>query len=66
MNGIQEVSGSIPLISTKKHLISYEIRCFCNFFAHFLPIFGKSKKFFSLFSHHIHTSYRILSSLLYL
>ena len=36
MNGIQEVSGSIPLISTKKRLISYEIRCFCNFFGTFI------------------------------
>ena len=28
LNGIQEVSGSIPLISTKKHPISKEIGCF--------------------------------------
>ena len=35
MNGIQEVSGSIPLISTKKHSISFEIECFSILFSLF-------------------------------
>ena len=28
LNGIQEVSGSIPLISTNEHLKSKDFRCF--------------------------------------
>ena len=35
LNGIQEVSGSIPLISTKKHSISFEIECFSILFSLF-------------------------------
>ena len=35
MNGIQEVSGSIPLISTKKHSISLGIECFSILFSLF-------------------------------
>ena len=35
VNGIQEVSGSIPLISTKKHSISFEIECFSILFSLF-------------------------------
>ena len=35
INGIQEVSGSIPLISTKKHSISFEIECFSILFSLF-------------------------------
>ena len=35
LNGIQEVSGSIPLISTKKHSISLEIECFSILFSLF-------------------------------
>ena len=28
LHGMQEVSGSIPLFSTKKHCTSFEVRCF--------------------------------------
>ena len=45
MNGIQEVSGSIPLISTTKHSISFEIECFLYFSACFvLGIFALDNK----------------------
>ena len=36
LNGIQEVSGSIPLISTKNTVFHHEIRCFSNFCAGFV------------------------------
>ena len=45
INGIQEVSGSIPLISTKKHSISFEIECFLSFSARFvLGVFALDNK----------------------
>ena len=31
INGIQEISGSIPLISTKNTVFQKEMRCFSNF-----------------------------------
>ena len=40
LNGIQEVSGSIPLISTKKHLKSYDFKCFFFVFPNFLQHFA--------------------------
>ena len=36
LNGIQEVSGSIPLISTRNTAFHYEMRCFSNFLAFFV------------------------------
>ena len=38
LNGIQEVSGSIPLISTKNTDFCYESRCFSNFLKIFVLV----------------------------
>ena len=41
-HGIQEVSGSIPLISTKNTAFHFEMRCFSNFLTIFV-ILGQQK-----------------------
>ena len=47
LNGIQEVSGSIPLISTKKCTEHYEISCFRKKTADFLCVpFKRRMAFF--------------------